>query len=387
MDPSSRSLPVEILHVIFNEVDSSNDQQTLKVCSLASRLFCVLCRKHLFSRVTILVTPDTTGDDEDQQNNSAVQFLSFLVADDHTSSFIQNLSIRNDTGVPLSSTWTTVTRSLHELLPKLSRLTSLSIHGNLIADWTSSVTALRDVLMRLCRRPNLKTLNLNFLGISQQEMFSFVGVTNLSLSSIHLNPDALYPVSGLQENLSSPNNASRLSTLSVDFRDLRVSQVMWSLAKAAASTLESLKWMSSPYYRQQQVFLHLIDLQILPKLTSLAICIPLREESSLRDLIILLGTSPERNVLEILEIVCDYDHLPAVSSISTWAWQELDDVLASPALAGLQAIRVSIKNLIRPRHIPSRNDKEHAREAVQLFQNSLPNAYARGLIYGDEKWD
>jgi len=251
MDPSSPSLPVEVLHVILNEVDSSNDQQTLKVCSLVSRLFLMLCRKHLFSSVTILVAPDAdNADDEDQQNESAVQFLSFLVTDDHASSFIQNLCIRNDTGVPMSSTWTTVARSLDRLLPKLSLLTSLSIHGNLIADWTSSDITLRVGLMRLCRRPTLKALNLNFVGISQQELLSLIGIANLSLSSVHLNPDTLDPVSELQEDLSSPNIISRLSTLSVVVGDLYVSQAMWSLAKASASTLKSLKWMSSPYYRE-----------------------------------------------------------------------------------------------------------------------------------------
>jgi len=75
----------------------------------------------------------------------------------------------------------------------------------------------------------------------------------------------------------------------------------------------------------------------------------------------------------------------STSIVSTWAWQELDDILASPALAALQSMRVSIKSLIRPKHILSRDDKAHAKEAVELFQNSLPNAYARGLIYGDEE--
>ena len=138
----------------------------------------------------------------------------------------------------------------------------------------------------------------------------------------------------------------------------------------------------------QEVFLHLIDLKILPKLASLTICIPLRTESSLKDLIILLGNaSPEHIVLESLEIVCDYDYLPGsqMNSISTWPWQELDDILTSSALTALQVIRISIKSVIRPKHILSRDDKAHAKEAVELFQNSLPNAYARGLIYDGEE--
>ena len=258
MDPSP-SLPVEIMHIIFNEVNLSNDQQTLKVCSLVSRIFLMLCRKHLFSSVTILATPDThNADDEDRQNQSAVQFLSFLATDDHVSSFIQNLNIRNITGVPVLSTWTTVARSLDELLPKLSPV-SLSIHGNLISDWTSSDITLRNVLMRLCLQPTLTTLNLNFMGISQQELLSLVGVGNLSLSSVYLKLNTLGPEFKLQENLSFLNNASRLSILSVVLGDLPISQAIWNLARASASTLKTLKWMSSPYYREFYVLTYEID--------------------------------------------------------------------------------------------------------------------------------
>lgn len=260
MEPTSLSLPVDIMHLIFKEVDSSNDLQTLKVCSLVSRLFLVLCRKHLFSNVTIFVTPDSANDEG--RNQSATQFLSFLTTDDHTSSFIQNLNIRNDTGVPMSSTWTTVARSLDELLPKLSLLTSLSIHGNLISDWTSSDTTLREVLMCLCRRPTLNILNLNFVGISQQELFSLVGVTNLSLSSLRLNPDTLDSTSAFQQISSFPNNTSRLSTLSVVLGDLRISQAIWNIAKASASTLKSLIWISSPYHRELPILLIYIKLRL-----------------------------------------------------------------------------------------------------------------------------
>lgn len=113
--------------------------------------------------------------------------------------------------------------------------------------------------MRLCLQPTLTTLNLNFMGISQQELLSLVGVGNLSLSSVYLKLNTLGPEFKLQENLSFLNNASRLSILSVVLGDLPISQAIWNLARASASTLKTLKWMSSPYYREFYVLTYEID--------------------------------------------------------------------------------------------------------------------------------
>ncbi|KDR73971.1 hypothetical protein GALMADRAFT_227693 [Galerina marginata CBS 339.88] len=388
MIPSGSPLPLELVEQIFTELNS-DDWSSLKACSLLSHTFLSLARKYLFRDVTIALEPDRPSNEEqtnDEEKSSARQFLSFLASNPDVGSCIYSMRLHhpsNLVGAPASG-WSTASRELASILPRLTRLHHLIVQSSFLSDWTMFQDSLRQVIIRFHHIPTLHHLELHHLGTTREELLTAKRIRRLTLVGLYAKPETPMPTSDLNPKAAIEDPVPQteillLRDLSITLKGPETGALMFSVARGAAATLKSLKWLSSPYIESQDTCIEKIDLQVLPSLCFFAVCVPL-DGPSISGLAGLFQGVGEKSKLEGIEIVCDYQNLPQEESVSSWNWGSLDEALTGAPYTTLQEVKITVKKIIFPKHRPSRDHEIHSHEALSLFRNWLPTALARGLF-------
>lgn len=413
MISTQRPLPVEIVDCIFEDLHS-NDYEGLKRCSLTCRAFLHLARAYLFRSVTISVIPDgavdTPGLGPASASATTPTFLSFLASDPYVASSICNLRIQNARNSYSHSQrrWQETANLLADFRLKLTSILHLSIHSSFISDWTVEDKDLRMVLSQFWELSALHHLELYYVTLSRQDLLGFARVPKLTL--VGTRPVADYPWVAFRDISPIRNNenasVAMLQDLCVVLRNPEATEDTYTVVPAASKTLKALRWLASPYYGEpyclqkssfilndstdaQDTCLHVIDLQIFPSLTFLALSFPLDGDKSLSNLTALFKRNVGRCALKIVEIFCDYDEsqrIPDDSSPNVSSnWQILDQTLISDVYTALEKVRIGVKKcegLGNSLKVLRNRRNIQSNEALALFQRNLPRSYYRGVIVG-----
>ncbi|KAF8150700.1 hypothetical protein B0H34DRAFT_665812 [Crassisporium funariophilum] len=147
------ALPLDVAGIIVDALGDEQDMNALKACSLASRIFVPLSRKHILSTVQIndafseLPSPPETS--------NLVALLSSPNPD--VPNYIRKFEFR-------LTEYDLEHRSLPSLLQKITKLDSLYLwsHGTEKIDWLQIPKPMRNALLHLMRLPTLTHLRLRW---------------------------------------------------------------------------------------------------------------------------------------------------------------------------------------------------------------------------------
>lgn len=257
----SPTLPIEVIDKIFQALKRCDDIPSLKSCSLVSNIFLPLSRRYLFQKTVLYITV-ASADSTPRVHNNCLKFLS---DDNHVASFIRNLSI-----VPhpphlnpfeTSGAFQNIDQHtmsidaaismLNALRSKATSLSVLSIHSNMLSDWTSFDTRLRSAVLAFCNAPTLQCLEMRYLGVSMREMEHLVG-HNSSIKVLLLHgvyqarPGAIDSLPGPQSVEPSQQTSSTPLRLDICLENPGSAYLMIPFIHRVGRRLCSLKWWSSP---------------------------------------------------------------------------------------------------------------------------------------------
>ncbi|KAF9522945.1 hypothetical protein CPB83DRAFT_69983 [Crepidotus variabilis] len=297
---SSVELPFEVIDLIIEELAKRDDKSALRSFALVSHSFVVRCQKHLLYTVDL-------GDKRITGEKYYRLFSRVINKHPHFRLYVRDLRIV-DTYVwdPRKDwKWLVKEESICDVLESLPNLESFSLFFNTCTPvWSSFSSCLRNAIIRLTRRPSIKSLSLSNIRDVPPSIFGpLLSVNNLKLNNIQAHRSCLfttpeiprkveYPLpslgslttltlgsmststmrvlcSTLSESLM-PSLLQRLRITLVDQKQPELIEELWGLMQWASKSLTHVEWRtltlkSSVAHRPP----HPIDLQLFTSLRSL----------------------------------------------------------------------------------------------------------------------
>ena len=181
---NSVAIPQDIIYNIIEAV--GDDKRLLKACALVSSSFLLPCRKHLFSKLSLIRASDQT----------CQRLHQFLVENPVVQSFVRSITI----GLYKLLNCTSIIAILR--LP-FCCLESFSIFG---WNWNNFSSELKDTLSTVIHSSTLKTLHLDGINVPNM-LFLGINLTKLELSNVSFNE-----FDGKQSRLLTPGASGEMAT-------------------------------------------------------------------------------------------------------------------------------------------------------------------------------
>lgn len=205
------TLPLELIHLILDEVIRAEDTPTLKAMSLTCTWFSPHCRESLFRQVTIAFASDGHYREGGQYSRNEVrQFQDFMAFLDAKPAIVRSirhlilLDLSRIWSVPIDSpTWTTVSQPLCRLLARLEGLHGLEIRSEIQLDWTTFDAAIKRGIYGVFRRG----LRLSGAEMPQLRIAGVVNIQDVDIWTLVSSAPAI-ALAHASFNLQGPDSKS-----------------------------------------------------------------------------------------------------------------------------------------------------------------------------------